>query len=273
LSYLPPNNLTPPPLTQPLDDSARLTPELSEIVPEQPDEPYDIHRVLETLVDDGEFFGVQDDYAMNIVVGFARMDGQTVGIVANQPDHLAGVIDINASDKAARFIRFCDMFHIPIITLVDTPGFLPGIEQEHEGIIRHGAKLIFAYAEATVPKITLILRKAYGGAYIVMGSKHLAGDQNFAWPKSEIAVMGPNGAVKILHQKELADAENPSELEDQLSRSYREKLASPFLAAGEGHLDDIILPTETRIRIIQALETFKDKRVATPNRKHGNIPL
>ncbi|MFV1948829.1 MAG: acyl-CoA carboxylase subunit beta [Anaerolineales bacterium] len=273
LSYLPPNNLTPPPTTQPLDDPARLTPELSEIVPQQPDEPYDIHQVLEILVDDGVFFPVQDDYARNMVVGFARMDGQVVGIVANQPDHLAGVIDINASDKAARFIRFCDMFHIPLITLVDTPGFLPGIEQEHEGIIRHGAKMIFAYAEATVPKITLILRKAYGGAYIVMGSKHLAGDQNFAWPKSEIAVMGPNGAVKILHREELANAENPPELQDQLSQAYRETLASPFLAAGEGHLDDIILPTETRSRIIQALETFKDKRVATPNRKHGNIPL
>lgn len=273
LSYLPPNNLTPPPTTQSLDDPARLTPELSEIVPQQPDEPYDIHQVLEILVDDGVFFPVQDDYARNMVIGFARMDGQVVGIVANQPDHLAGVIDINASDKAARFIRFCDTFHIPLITLVDTPGFLPGVEQEHEGIIRHGAKMIFAYAEATVPKITLILRKAYGGAYIVMGSKHLAGDQNFAWPKSEIAVMGPNGAVKILHREELANAENPPELQDQLSRTYRETLASPFLAAGEGHLDDIILPTETRSRIIQALETFKDKRVATPNRKHGNIPL
>ncbi len=273
LSYLPANNLTPPPVSRVLDDPSRPTPELAEIVPGQADEPYDIQQVITSLVDGGEFLDVQEDYAQNIVVGFARMDGQPVGLVANQPDHLAGVIDINASDKAARFIRFCDSYHIPIVTLVDTPGFLPGIEQEHEGIIRHGAKMIFAYAEATVPKITLILRKAYGGAYIVMGSKHLNGDQNFAWPKAEIAVMGPQGAVKILHRKELADAEDPRSLQAELSQAYREKLASPFLAAGEGHLDDIILPSETRTRIIQALQTFKDKRVSTPNRKHGNIPL
>ncbi len=273
LSYLPANNLTTPPQVRSLDDPARLTPELSEIVPEQSDEPYDIHQVIEAVVDGGELFAVQEDYARNIVVAFARMDGRVVGIVANQPDHLAGVIDINASDKAARFIRFCDMFHIPLITLVDTPGFLPGVEQEHEGIIRHGAKMIFAYAEATVPKITLILRKAYGGAYIVMGSKHLAGDQNFAWPKSEIAVMGPNGAVKILHRKQIAEADNPLEVQEQLSLAYREKFASPLMAAGEGHLDDIIFPSETRHRIIQALETFQDKRAASPQRKHGNIPL
>ncbi|MCJ7735169.1 MAG: methylmalonyl-CoA carboxyltransferase, partial [Anaerolineales bacterium] len=225
------------------------------------------------LVDDTEFFEVQEEYARNLVIGFARFNGQVAGIVANQPDYLAGVLDINASDKGARFIRFCDSFHIPILTLVDTPGFLPGIEQEHEGIIRHGAKMIFAYAEATVPKITLILRKAYGGAYIVMGSKHLAGDQNFAWPRSEIAVMGPEGAVKILHHRELEDAEDPEALQDRLTRSYREELATPFLAAREGHLDDIILPSESRFRIIQALEMFQDKRVTTPNRKHGNIPL
>jgi acetyl-CoA carboxylase carboxyltransferase component len=268
LGYLPENNLTPPPSVQPLDESARLTPELAEIVPQQTDEPYDIHQVLEVLVDDSDFFEVQEDYAKNIVIGFARLNGGVAGMVANQPDHLAGVIDINASDKAARFIRFCDSFHIPIVTLVDTPGFLPGVEQEHEGIIRHGAKLIFAYAEATVPKITLILRKAYGGAYIVMGSKHLGGDQNFSWPKAEIAVMGPQGAVKILHSQELAEADDPPALQEQLSRSYREKLASPFLAAGEAHL-----PSETRSRIIQSLETFQDKRLPKPSRKHGNIPL
>ncbi len=273
LSYLPANNLSSPPDSQVIDDPARPTPELAEIVPDQADEPYDIQQVISNLVDGAEFLEIQEDYARNIVVGFGRLDGQVVGLVANQPDHLAGVIDINASDKAARFIRFCDSFHIPIVTLVDTPGFLPGIEQEHEGIIRHGAKMIFAYAEATVPKITLILRKAYGGAYIVMGSKHLRGDQNFAWPKAEIAVMGPGGAVKILHHKELSDAADPTALQAELSQAYREKLASPFLAAGEGHLDDIILPSETRIRIIQALHTFKDKRVSTPNRKHGNIPL
>ncbi len=273
LSYLPANNLTPPPASQSLDDPKRETPELAQIVPDQADEPYDIQQVIEILVDGAEFIEVQEDYAKNIVVGFARMDGQVVGLVANQPDHLAGVLDINASDKGARFIRFCDSFHIPLVTLVDTPGFLPGIEQEHNGIIRHGAKMIFAYAEATVPKITLVLRKAYGGAYIVMGSKHLNGDQNFAWPNAEIAVMGPQGAVKILHRKELADALDPDALRVKLSEAYREKLASPFLAAGEGHLDDIILPSETRTRIIQSLHTFSDKRVATPNRKHGNIPL
>jgi len=273
LSYLPANNLAPPPSSHAMDEPTRPTPELAQIVPRQADEPYDIQQVIAVLVDGEEFFEVQEDYARNIVVGFARMDGQVVGLVANQPDHLAGVLDINASDKGARFIRFCDSFHIPLVTLVDTPGFLPGIEQEHNGIIRHGAKMIFAYAEATIPKITLILRKAYGGAYIVMGSKHLRGDQNFAWPNAEIAVMGPQGAVKILHHKELADAEDPKSLQAKLSKAYREKLASPFLAAGEGHLDDIILPSETRARIIQALNTFKDKRVPTPNRKHGNIPL
>jgi len=273
LSYLPSNNLVAPPASQTHDDPTRPTPELNQIVPGQADEPYDIQQVIAVLVDDREFFEVQEDYARNIVVGFARMDGEVIGLIANQPDHLAGVLDINSSDKGARFIRFCDSFHIPLVTLVDTPGFLPGIEQEHQGIIRHGAKMIFAYAEATVPKITLVLRKAYGGAYIVMGSKHLKGDQNFAWPKAEIAVMGPQGAVKILHRKELSDAEDPGALQAVLSQDYRDKLASPFLAAGEGHLDDIIQPSETRIRIIQALDTFKDKRVPTPNRKHGNIPL
>jgi len=273
LGYLPSNNLTPPPVSQTLDEPTRLTPELVGIVPGQADEPYDIQQVISVLVDGGEFIEIQEEYARNIVVGFARLNGDVIGLVANQPDYLAGVLDINASDKGARFIRFCDSFHIPLLTLVDTPGFLPGIEQEHEGIIRHGAKMIFAYAEATVPKITLVLRKAYGGAYIVMGSKHLRGDQNFAWPDAEIAVMGPQGAVKILHHKELADSQDPTTLQAKLSKTYREKLASPFLAAGEGYLDDIILPSETRIRLIQAFNTFKNKRVQTPNRKHGNIPL
>ncbi len=273
LSYLPPNNLSAPPRTPNLDPAERPTPELDQLVPQQADEPYDIKEVIACLVDSGEFFEIQPRYAANLVVGFARLNGLTVGIIANQPDHLAGVIDINASDKGARFIRFCDNFHIPLLTLVDTPGFLPGIEQEHEGIIRHGAKMIFAYAEASVPKITLILRKAYGGAYIVMGSKHLAGDQNFAWPAAEIAVMGPKAAVKILHHKELADAEDPDNLREELSQSYRNELASPFLAAGEGFLDDIITPAESRERIIKAFETFQDKRVDVPQRKHGNIPL
>jgi len=273
LSYLPANNIVPPPVINSVDDPQRLTPKLAKVVPQQPNEPYDIHRVIDILVDNSEFLEIQKGYAENLVIGFARLDGIPVGIVANQPDYYAGVIDINASDKGARFIRFCDSFHIPVITLVDTPGFLPGIEQEHEGIIRHGAKLIFAYAEATIPKITLILRKAYGGAYIVMGSKHLAGDQNFAWPQTEIAVMGPEGAVKILNRKALASSADPDLLQTELAESYREKFASPFLAAAEGHIDDIISPEETRSRIIQALHMFQDKRLPTPNRKHGNIPL
>jgi acetyl-CoA carboxylase carboxyltransferase component len=273
LGYLPANNLTPPPQLQCLDSITRETPELEVIVPRQADEPYDIKDVISILVDDGVFLEVQEAYAMNLVIGFCRLNGQVTGVVANQPDHLAGAIDINASDKGARFIRFCDTFHIPILTLVDTPGFLPGVEQEHEGIIRHGAKMIFAYAEASVPKITLVLRKAYGGAYIVMGSKHLAGDQNFAWPNAEIAVMGPAGAVKILHRAALSQADDPTELQAELARDYRQKLASPLLAAGEGHLDDIIPPAETRNRLIQALETFQDKRIPALNRKHGNIPL
>ena len=273
LSFIPGNNLESPPMIQSQDDPERKTPELIDIIPSQPNEPYDVHRIIDILIDDGEFLEIQEDYARNLVIGFARMDGQTVGIVANQPDHFAGVIDINASDKGARFIRFCDTFHIPLITLVDTPGFLPGIDQEHNGIIRHGAKMIFAYAEATVPKITLILRKAYGGAYIVMGSKHLAGDVNIAWPKTEIAVMGPEGAVKILNRKEIASSPDPDQTQVQLSKTYREELASPFLAAAEGHLDDIISPEETRSRIIQSLSMLNDKRTQTPDRKHGNIPL
>ena len=273
LSYLPGNNLTSPSRASGLDPADRATPELEEIVPEQADEPYDIKDVITVLADGGEFFELQKEYAANIVIGFGRLGGYTVGLIANQPDHLAGVLDINASDKAARFIRFCDNFHIPLVTLVDTPGFLPGVEQEHDGIIRHGAKLIFAYSEASVPKITLILRKAYGGAYIVMGSKHLAGDQNFSWPGAEIAVIGPQGAVKILHRRALAEAEDPQILQEQLSPAYRDELASPFLAAGEGYLDDIISPAESRIRLIQALETFQGKRSPVPQRKHGNIPL
>ena len=273
LSFLPGNNLDPPPVVQSQDDLQRTTPELGEVVPVEPNEPYDIHDVIDILVDNSEFLEVQEDYAQNIVIGFGRLNGAPVGIVANQPDHFAGVIDINASDKAARFIRFCDSFHFPVITLVDTPGFLPGIDQEHNGIIRHGAKMIFAYAEATIPKITLILRKAYGGAYIVMGSKHLNGDVNFAWPNTEIAVMGPEGAVKVLYKKEISTSDDPVKRQSELSAAYREELASPFLAAAEGHLDDIITPAETRSKIIQALVMLQDKRLPTPDRKHGNIPL
>ena len=273
LSYLPDNNLAPLPRIESTDDPRRKTPGLAEWVPASPKEPYDIRTVITELIDGEEFLEVQGSYARNIVIGFGRLDGLPVGIIANQPDHFAGVLDINASDKAARFIRFCDSFHIPLLTLVDTPGFLPGVDQEHEGIIRHGAKMIFAYAEATVPKITLILRKAYGGAYIVMGSKHLRGDYNLAWPNAEIAVMGPKGAVKILHHREIQDAEQPDALREKLTATYRESMASPFIAAGEGYLDDVIKPSESRIRIIKALQMLLDKRAPTPQRKHGNIPL
>ncbi len=273
LSYLPPNNLTPPPAVTPTDDPSRATPELAEIVPEDSQQPYDVRAVIETLVDDGEFLEVQSEYAQNLSVGFARLNGETVGIVANQADHLAGVLDINASDKGARFIRFCDAFHIPLVTLVDTPGFLPGTDQEHGGVIRHGAKMIYAYAEATVPKVSLILRKAYGGAYIVMSSKHLGGDLNFAWPGAELAVMGPAGAVKIIFRKELATAADPAARQAELTRSYREELANPFVAASRGYLDDVIAPAESRSRLIAALESLREKRQSSPKRKHGNIPL
>ncbi len=273
LSYLPPNNLTPPPQYPTSDEPDRATPEVGATVPDDPQRSYDVHEVIEALVDGGNFLEVQGEYARNIVVGFARMDGHTVGIVANQPEFLAGVLDINASDKAARFIRFCDSFHIPLLTLVDTPGFMPGLEQEHGGIIRHGAKMIYAYAEATVPKVTLILRKAYGGAYIVMSSKHLAGDINYALPNAEIAVMGPDGAVRIVFRKELDGAEDPAARQAELTQRYRADLANPFVAAARGYLDDVIAPEEARQRIITALESLRDKRQVTAQRKHGNIPL
>jgi acetyl-CoA carboxylase carboxyltransferase component len=273
LSYLPSNNLSPAPYTPPSDDACRETDALEQIVPSDPQKPYDMHEVIREIVDNGEFIEVQEGYAQNIFIGFARMDGHPVGIIANQPLVLAGVIDINSSDKAARFIRFCDAFHIPLVTFVDTPGFLPGVDQEHNGIIRHGAKLIFAYAEATVPKVSLILRKAYGGAYIVMSSKHLGGDLNFAWPNAEIAVMGPEGAVNIIYRKDLSAAENPDELRSQLVDQYRSETANPYIAASNGYLDDIILQSETRSRLIDALNTLRNKRQKTPARKHGNIPL
>lgn len=273
LSYLPPNNLTPPPYRPPSDDRRRLTPELDSIVPQDPQAPYNIHDVIAALVDSGEFFEVQADYARNLVVGFGRMDGFPVGIVANQPDFLAGVLDIDASDKGARFIRFCDAFHIPLVTLVDTPGFLPGIDQEHDGIIRHGAKMIYAYAEASVPKVTLILRKAYGGAYIVMSSKHLRADLNYAYPNAEIAVMGPEGAVSIVFRRQIEAAEDQAAARAEKTRQYREELANPFVAASRGYLDDVILPADSRIRLVAALESLREKRQSTPARKHGNIPL
>ena len=273
LSYLPSNNLTPPPFIPPNDDSQRLNPELEQIVPIDPQQPYDMHSVIEAIADGGEFLEIQPDYAQNIIVGFARLAGHPVGFVANQPGYLAGVLDINASDKGARFIRFCDAFHIPLVTLVDTPGFLPGSEQEHDGIIRHGAKMIYAYSEATVPKVAIILRKAYGGAYIVMSSKHLKCDYNLAWPQAEIAVMGPEGAVKIVFRKEINASDNPEAATLERTRQYREEFANPYLAASRGYLDDVIVPGDSRKRLIAALESLHEKRQSTPARKHGNIPL
>jgi len=273
LSFLPSNNLTPPPYQPPTDDPQRSLPELAQVVPSDPQQPYDVRSVIEALVDGGEFLEVQAEYAANLVIGFARMDGYPVGIVANQPYHLAGVLDINSSDKGARFIRFCDAFHIPLVTLVDTPGFLPGTDQEYGGVIRHGAKLAYAYSEATVAKVTLVLRKAYGGAYIVMGSKHLGGDYNLAWANAEIAVMGPEGAVTIIFAKSIAAAEDPAAERDRLIKNYRAEFATPLIAASRGYLDDVIEPSESRIHIIRALEALREKRQATPSRKHGNIPL
>lgn len=273
LSFLPSNNLTPPPFVPSSDDPRRLVPELERIVPSDPQSAYDVREVIEAIVDDGEFLEVQSDYARNLVVGFARLDGHPVGVVANQPEFLAGVLDINASDKGARFIRFCDAFHIPLVTLVDTPGFLPGTEQEHNGIIRHGAKMIYAYSEATVPKVTIILRKAYGGAYIVMSSKHLRSDLNFAWPTAEIAVMGPDGAVSIVFRREIEAAADPAAAKAEKTLQYRQELANPYIAASRGYLDDVIHPAESRLRLIAALDSLREKRQPTPPRKHGNIPL
>jgi acetyl-CoA carboxylase carboxyltransferase component len=273
LSFLPQNNLTPPPYRTTSDRAGRRVDRLSEIVPLDPQKPYDMRDVISEIVDDGDFLEVQPEYAANLVVCFARMDGHPVGIVANQPANLAGVLDINAADKGARFIRFCDAFHIPIVTLVDTPGFLPGTDQEYGGVIRHGAKLIFAYAEATVPKISIILRKAYGGAYIVMSSKHLHGDTNYAWPNAEIAVMGPEGAVQVVYRKEIDAADDPAEVKTKLVQAYREDLATPLVAAARGYLNEVIQPGESRLRIIAALDVMRDKRAATSTRKHTNIPL
>jgi acetyl-CoA carboxylase carboxyltransferase component len=273
LSFLPSNNLTPPPYQPSSDDPLRSLQELAKIVPADPQQPYDVREVIEALVDGGEFMEVQSEYAANLVIGFARMDGYPVGIVANQPLHLAGVLDINSSDKGARFIRFCDAFHIPLVTLVDTPGFLPGTDQEYGGVIRHGAKLAYAYSEATVAKVTMILRKAYGGAYIVMGSKHLGGDYNLAWANAEIAVMGPEGAVSIVFSKDIAAAQDPAAERDRLIRNYRAEFATPLIAASRGYLDDVIDPSDSRSRIIRSLEVLREKRQNTPSRKHGNIPL
>ncbi|MEJ2262856.1 MAG: acyl-CoA carboxylase subunit beta [Anaerolineales bacterium] len=273
LSYLPQNNMEDPLYIPPTDDALRMDESLDTLIPDDPSKPYDIKDAIYPIVDDGQFFEVHENYAQNIVVGFARLGGHSVGIVANQPAVLAGVLDINSSDKAARFVRFCDAFNIPLITFVDVPGFLPGTGQEHGGIIRHGAKLLYAYCEATVPKLTVVTRKAYGGAYDVMSSKHIRGDVNLAWPTAEIAVMGPDGAVNIIFRKELAKSENPERRKDQLVAEYREKFANPYIAASRGYIDDVIEPRETRPRLINALEMLGNKRDTNPPKKHGCIPL
>jgi acetyl-CoA carboxylase carboxyltransferase component len=273
LSYLPQNNMEDPPFVDTGDDSLRRDEELDHIIPDDPSKPYDIKDVILHVMDNGEFFEIHKEYAMNIVVGFARLGGHSVGIVANQPAVLAGVLDIEASEKAGRFIRFCDSFNIPIITFEDVPGFLPGTVQEHGGIIRSGAKLLYAYCEATVPKLTVVTRKAYGGAYDVMSSKHIRGDLNLAWPTAEIAVMGPDGAVNIIFRRELAEAEDPVARKAELVAEYREKFANPYIAAGRGFVDDVIEPRDTRPRLINALEMLSNKRDSNPPKKHGNIPL
>ncbi len=273
LGFLPRNNQEDPPRRSTDDPFDRADEALLDIVPDNPNRPYDILDVVRRIVDDGEFYEVHADYAANIVVGFAHAGGYSVGVVANQPAVLAGVLDIDASVKAARFVRFCDAFNIPIITLVDVPGFLPGVGQEHGGIIRHGAKLLFAYCEATVPKVTVITRKAYGGAYDVMSSKHIRGDINFAWPTAEIAVMGAKGAVEILHRREIAAAADPAERAAELQDEYAARFANPFSAAARGYVDDVIDPRETRRRVISALDMLREKRDSNPPRKHGNIPL
>jgi propionyl-CoA carboxylase beta chain len=273
LSFLPQNNLEEPPTVPTGDDPMRRDPKLNGLVPENPQKPYDMREAITTVVDNAEFFEVHKDYAGNILTGYARLNGRSVGIVANQPAHLAGCLDIDSSIKAARFIRCCDAFNVPIVTFEDVPGFLPGVAQEHGGIIRSGAKLLYAYCEATVPKITVITRKAYGGAYDVMNSKHIRGDMNFAWPSAEIAVMGPEGAVNIVFKDEIEESRDPKKTRQKLIEEYRAKFANPYIAAQKGYIDDVIEPAETRRRLIKSLELLKTKRDRNPPRKHGNIPL
>ena len=273
VSFLPQNNMEDAPFVATNDDPLRSEEALDTLIPDDPGKPYDIKDVLALVMDNGQFFEVHENYAMNVVVGFSRLGGHSVGVVANQPAVLAGVLDIDASEKAARFIRFCDSFNIPIITFEDVPGFLPGTYQEHHGVIRSGAKLLYAYCEATVPKITVITRKAYGGAYCVMSPKHTRGDVNFAWPTAEIAVMGPDGAVSVILRRELEKAEDPIARKAELVADYRDKFANPYVAAQRGFVDDVIEPHETRARLINALEMLQNKRDSNPAKKHGNIPL
>ena len=273
LTYIPSSNMEKPPLGQNEDPFDRMDDKLNEIVPVNSNKPYNVKELLALIVDDAKFFEVHSTYAENLVVGFARLGGKTVGIIANNPDVYAGTLDVNASLKGARFIRFCDAFNIPLVSIVDVPGFLPGRDQERLGIIKHGAKLLYAYSEATVPKLTIITRKSYGGAYIVMSSKHLGADYVFAWPTAEIAVMGPQGAINIIFRKDLSTAEQPETLRERLIQEYKDKFANPKLPAGFGYVDDIILPIETRPMLIKALESLENKNLHNPRKKHGNIPL
>jgi propionyl-CoA carboxylase beta chain len=273
LTYIPSNNLEDPPKINNDDPPDRTEDRLDDIIPEDSSHPYDMKEIIHLIMDEKEFFEVQESFAGNIIIGFARLNGMSVGIIANQPSVLAGVLDINSSVKAARFIRFCDAFNIPLITFVDVPGFLPGTEQEWGGIIKHGAKLLYAYCEATVPKITIITRKAYGGAYDVMSSKHIGGDINLAWPTAEIAVMGPKGAAEIIFRKEISKSKDPDRMLAEKEKMYREKFANPYLAAERGYIDEVLRPKDTRLRLIQSLQMLENKVGENPHKKHGNIPL
>jgi propionyl-CoA carboxylase beta chain len=273
LNYVPSNNIENPPVFINPNETPDWNEKLRDVVPDDPNKPYDVKDVIYLLADKDSFFEISENYAQNLVIGFARLKGQTIGIVANQPKVLAGTIDINSSIKGARFIRFCDSFNIPLLTLEDVPGFLPGVDQEHMGIIRNGAKMLYAYTEATVPKITVILRKSYGGAYIVMNSKNIGGDFNFAWPTAEIAVMGPDGAVAVLYRRELEAAEDPDTLKKELVKTYRDQIANPYIADEKGYIDEVIDPAVTRKKLITAFEALQNKHVNRPSKKHGNIPL
>ncbi|MFN2489962.1 MAG: acyl-CoA carboxylase subunit beta [Actinomycetota bacterium] len=273
LSFLPSNNFESPPYFPPSDDPLRSCDELLDLMPDSPNKPYDMHQVIGTIFDDGEFFEVHAHWAQNIICGFTRLAGHPVGVVANQPQVLAGTLDIISSTKAARFVRFCDAFNIPLVAFVDVPGFLPGTEQEYGGIIRHGAKLLYAFSEATVPRMTVITRKAYGGAYLVMNSKHVRADVSFAWPTAEIAVMGAGSAVNIIHRRDIGAADDPEVKRSELIADYTERFSSPYVAAERGYVDDVIEPQETRRRLVRSLEMLRSKRETIPQRKHGNIPL
>jgi acetyl-CoA carboxylase carboxyltransferase component len=273
LSFLPSNNFESPPYFPPADDPMRSCDELGDIVPDSPNKPYDMHQVIGSIFDDGEFFEVHAHWAQNIICGFGRLNGHPVGVVANQPQVLAGTLDIISSTKSARFVRFCDSFNVPLVAFVDVPGFLPGTEQEYGGIIRHGAKLLYAFSEATVPRMTVITRKAYGGAYLVMNSKHIRADISYAWPSAEIAVMGAESAVNIIHRRDISADDDPEAKRSDLIADYTERFSNPYIAAERGYVDDVIEPQETRRRLIQSLEMLRSKRETVPQRKHGNVPL